>query len=561
MKAGQVVLQSLLDGKIQYRVPLFQRTYSWGEKDWNALWEDVLEIYAMEQPRNHFIGAVVTQPVSDDPPEGVKKYLLIDGQQRLTTLFIMLSCIRREALRTGLHGLAEEILEACLVNKFASQDEEHIKLHPTQRDRQPFRLVITDQEVTDEDQQILNAFKYFSQRISDGDSDENPFDLGKLKSYITDRLDLVSITLESEDSPHRIFESLNNTGMQLGPSDLVRNLIFMSIPAEKDAEEAYKRLWLPMEKATAKRLDDFFWRYLMMNGSLPRRDETFEEVKKRFEERFRDGGAEQAIESLEEYSKFARYFRWLCLLEDERLPSPLLPQIKRLNSWEVEVSYPFLMRSLDWEAEKIIVASDLFNVMKMVESFVVRRAICNVPTNGLRRIFAGMSVRVGCSVRVDPSEFAASSRNYLLDNNWPSDDDFKESFVRFRLYSNARPARARLILESLEDSFDRDGSVAITDDTTIEHVMPQSLTPEWNDMLGVNASDIYSQWLHTPGNLTLTTRNPELSNASFDEKKMLLQASKFSLTDSVLEQDRWDEDAIRARGEMLAEKAIHIWQR
>ena len=556
MKAGQVVLQSLLDGKIQYRVPLFQRTYSWGEKGWNALWEDVLEIYAMEQPRNHFIGAVVTQPVSDDPPEGVKKYLLIDGQQRLTTLFIMLSCIRREALRTGLHGLAEEILEACLVNKFASQGEEYIKLHPTQRDRQPFGLVITDQEVTDGDQRILKAFRYFSQRISDGDSDENPFDLGKLKSYITDRLDLVSITLESEDSPHRIFESLNNTGMPLGASDLIRNLFFMNIPTEKDAEDAYNRLWLPMQEATANRLDGFFWRYLMMDGSLPRWDETFEEVKKRFG----DGGAEQAIESLEEYSKFARYFRWLCLLEDERLPSPLPPQIKRLNSWEVEVSYPFLMKSLDWEAEKIIDASDLLEVMEMVESFVVRRAVCNVPTNSLRRIFVGMSVQVKKSVQADSSKFVASSRNYLLDNNWPSDDDFKESFMRFRLYS-ARTARARLILESLEDSFPRDGSVAITGDITIEHVMPQSLTPEWNDMLGSNASDIHSQWLHTPGNLTLTTRNPELSNASFSKKKMLLQPSKFSLTDSVLEQGRWDEDAIRARGEMLAEKAIHIWQR
>lgn len=551
MKAGQVVLQELLDGKIQYRVPLFQRTYSWKEKDWSTLWEDVLEIYAMDQPRNHFIGAVVTQPVSDTPPEGVKKYLLIDGQQRLTTLFIMLSCIRREALRTGLHGLADEILETCLVNKFASQGEEHIKLHPTQRDRQPFRLVIADQEVPDDDQQILNAFKYFSQRISDGDSDENPFDLRNLKSYITDRLDLVSITLESEDSPHRIFESLNNTGMPLGAADLIRNLIFMNIPTEKDAEGAYNRLWFPMQEATANRLDDFFWRYLMMDGSLPRWDETFEEIKKRFG----DGGAEQAIESLREFSKFARYFRWLCLLEDEKLPSPLLPQIKRLNSWEVEVSYPFLMKSLDWEAEKTIVASDLLKVMEMVESFVVRRAICNIPTNSLRRIFAGMSVQV-CS-----SEFVTSSRNYLLDNNWPSDDDFKESFVRFRLYSNARTARARLILESLEDSFDRDGSVAITDDTTIEHVMPQSLTPEWNDMLGINASDIHSQWLHTPGNLTLTTRNPELSNASFDEKKSLLQASKFSLTDSVLKQCRWDEDAIRARGEMLAERAIHIWRR
>lgn len=550
MKASQVVLQQLLDGKLQYRVPLFQRTYNWGEKEWATLWQDVLEIYTMEQPRNHFIGAIVTQP-EPDAPEDVAKYLLIDGQQRLTTLFIMLSCIRREASRAGLHDLAEEILETCLVNKFAPDCEERIKLRPTQRDRQPFRFVVSGEEVTDGDQQILNAFKYFSQRISEGDSDENSFDLSKLKSRITDRLDLVSITLETEDSPHRIFESLNNTGMQLGASDLVRNLIFMSIPTEKDAQEAYDRLWFPMQEATANRLDDFFWRYLMMDGSLPRWDETFEEVKKRFG----NGGPERAVKSLEQFSKFARYYRWLCLLGDEKPSSSLLLQIRRLNSWEVEVAYPFLMMALDWEAEKIIAPSDLLKVMKMVESFVVRRAICNIPTNRLRRIFAGMSVQV------DSSEFATSSRNYLVNNRWPSDNDFKESFMKFHLYSNARMARAHLILESLEDSFPRDGSVAITDDTTIEHVMPQRLTPEWSDMLGSGVEEIHSQWLHTPGNLTLTTKNPELSNASFDKKKMMLQLSKFSLTESVLEQDRWDEDSIQARGEMLAERAIHIWQR
>lgn len=547
MKASQAVLQTLLNGQIQYRVPLFQRTYSWVEKDWSTLWEDVLEIYAMEQPRNHFIGAVVTQPVPD-APENVAKYLLIDGQQRLTTLFIILSCIRREARQTRLYDLAEEIWETCLVNKFAPKDEERIKLYPTQKDREPFRVVVCDEEVTDGDHPILKAFKYFSQRINEGDSDENPFDLSKLKSRITHRLDLVSIALETEDSPHRIFESLNNTGMQLGASDLVRNLIFMNIPTERDAQEAYDHLWFPMQEATADRLDDFFSRYLMMDGSLPRRDETFDEVKKRFG----NGGPEQAVKSLKQFSKFARYYRWLCLIGDENPPRSLLRQITRLNSWKVEITYPFLMRVLDWETEEIIVTSDLLKVMKMVESFVVRRSICEIPTNRLRKIFAGMSVQV------NSSNFVDSSRNYLLDNRWPSDDEFKEKFVKFPIYLT-HLSRTRLFLESLEDSFRSDGSVAITDDITIEHVMPQTLTNEWREMLGDNAEGIHQQWLHTPGNLTLTTKNPELSNASFQKKKELLRPSKFSLTDSVLDQDRWDRETIKTRGEMFAEKAIHIW--
>ena len=267
MKAGQVALQQLLNGKIQYRVPLFQRTYSWGEDQWYRLWTDVLEIYGMEEPRNHFIGAVVTQPIID-AAGFTTKYLLIDGQQRLTTLFIILACIRKSASHVAsLPDLVDEIWETCLVNKFAPASDDFLKLRPTQRDRQTFRASI-DGEVANQGGQVTAAFRYFSERIAEGDLEEHPLDLRKLKLCITDRLDLVSVTLETEDSPHRIFESLNNTGMHLGSSDLIRNLIFMSISGEEETQDAYDRYWFPMQEATGNRLDDFFWHHLMMDGSL-----------------------------------------------------------------------------------------------------------------------------------------------------------------------------------------------------------------------------------------------------------------------------------------------------
>ena len=148
MNAKESVLQQLLNGKPQYRVPLFQRTYNWSETEWDRLWNDVLETYMMEEPRNHFIGAVVTQPV-DDAAGQVTKYLLIDGQQRLTTLFIMLSCIRKKASQVAeLSSLAEEIWEDCLVNKFAPVSEDFIKLRPTQRDRPHFSAVINGKTLT-----------------------------------------------------------------------------------------------------------------------------------------------------------------------------------------------------------------------------------------------------------------------------------------------------------------------------------------------------------------------------------------------------------------------------
>ena len=549
MKVGQFAVQQLLNGKIQYRVPLFQRTYSWVEDQWHRLWTDVLEIYAMEEPRNHFIGSVVTQPITD--AAGFEtKYLLIDGQQRLTTLFIMLACIRKAASPvTVLHDLGDEIWETCLVNKFAPASEDFLKLRPTQRDRQDFRAAI-DGEVANRDGQVSAAFRYFSDRIAEGDLDEHPLDLRKLKLCITDSLDLVSITLETEDSPHRIFESLNNTGMHLGSSDLIRNLIFMNISGEDETQDAYDRYWFPMQEATGKHLDEFFWHHLMMDGSLPRQNETFEEVRKRFG----SGDTPKAIEMLIQFSKFARYYRWLCEIGREEPEGLLLRQIKRLNTWEVNVAYPLLMRSLNWVDGGKISSGDVANVMKMIESFVVRRAVCNVATNRLRGIFGRMSGQI------DPSNFVASSSDYLLANHWPTDEEFKHGFVGFHVYSR-RLARTRLILESLEESFGHKESPEITEDITVEHVMPQTLTTDWAEMLGSHAADVHSQWLHTPGNLTLTGYNPELGNASFYKKKELLEYAKFSLTHAILKCDRWDENAIKTRGEALADRAVQIWSR
>ncbi len=549
MKASELRLQQLLDGKPQYRVPLFQRTYNWGEDEWDRLWDDVLEIYAMEEPRNHFIGAVVTQPVDDSAGQATK-YLLIDGQQRLTTLFIMLACIRSRAIQIeSLASLAEEIWDTCLVNKFVPLAEDYIKLRPTQRDRLDFSTVING-EITKGDGQVLKAFKHFSRKLDDGDLEGNPLDLRKLKSCITDHLDLVSITLQAEDSAHRIFESLNNTGMQLGPSDLIRNLIFMNIPEENDAQRAYDNYWFPMQEATGRYLDDFFWRYLMMGGGLPRWDETYEVVKGRFE----SGGA-RAVETLMEFSKFARYYRWLCDIEEEEQQISLVQQIKRLNSWEVNVAYPLLMRSYDWVYEGNISSRDLLDVMKMIESFVVRRAVCSIPTNRLRTIFARMSVQV------DASDFGTSSRNYLLGERWPSDEEFKEAFVGYQLYYSGRLPRTRLVLESLEDSFEHKEPPDITEGITIEHIMPQDLTTDWKKMLGTEWGEVHSRWLHTPGNLTLTGYNPELSNASFSNKKECYELSNFSLTREILKHDEWNQEAIKVRGAELSERAVRIWSR
>ena len=230
--------------------------------------------------------------------------------------------------------------------------------------------------------------------IENGDSEDKEFNLQKLQNCIVSHLDMVSISLHENDSPNRIFESLNNTGMPLSVADLIRNYLLMNIPNLEHQERAYdKTFGNPMEQSFPKEqiTTGFFWRYLMMDGSLPRQDDTYEEVQERFKNYTTPKEYETA---LKEFTKFARYYVQIIGHDKSDLDATLLRQISRLNQWEAAVAYPFLMRSMDNVASGNISQDNLVEVMHMIESFVIRRQVCGVPTNSLRSIFARMSSQV-----------------------------------------------------------------------------------------------------------------------------------------------------------------------
>lgn len=366
MKASEIVFQRLLDGKTQYRVPLFQRTYDWAEKEWERIWEDLLEIYAMDKPRNHFIGSVVTQLIPD-APENVNKYMLIDGQQRMTTLLILLSVIRHlaESDSETWSNLSEEIQDTCLINKFAEQQDEQIKLMPTQRDRESFRTLVKG-EIPSDETQIGRAWKYFCKVLQQEDMNKDKIDLKNMKECIVNHLDMVSIHLDQDDSPNRIFESLNNTGRPLSVSDLIRNYLFMNIHDLSEQEHAYNTYWYPMQETLSQDnndpLSDFFWRYLMMKGSLSRKDETFEDMRQALNKPTLLT-PQRTMETLQEFHQFSRYYAQLIELDSSYLDNTVLDQIRRLNQWQVDVAYPFFMRALDYVDANAISQDSLVEVM------------------------------------------------------------------------------------------------------------------------------------------------------------------------------------------------------
>jgi hypothetical protein len=547
MKAGEVVFQQLLDGKIQYRVPLFQRTYSWEEEDWQCLWDDLLDIYDLARPRSHFIGAVVTLPIPDSP-ERCSKFMLIDGQQRLATLFVLLAVIRDLAKSHGDETLATEIHEDCLINRFAREPDEYRKMKPTKADLAAFNAIIDGQ--SSDGTLIGQARAFFDKALGQGDLEGRPIDLVKMKSCITDYLDLVSIRLDQDDSPHRIFESLNNTGQPLTASDLIRNYIFMTIPTEQEQESSYSRYWFPMQQRLGKELSPFAWRYLMKDGSLLRYDDVYEEMRDLIAT-----GNRTVVQVLENLNLYSQYYCRFWRPDPHEDNFPVRVQLQRLNDWEVEVAYPFLLTAMHKRATRVIDDQALLQVLQMIESYIVRRSICGIPTNRLRRVFALMSNQVS------DNGFVGSCKGYLGENEWPTDDRFHEIFQTARIYIQSRLARARLILASLEESFEHHEPIEITAKITIEHLMPQTLNDEWRQELGPEFYRTHEELLHSIGNLTFSGYNPDMGNKPFGYKKQILAQSHFELNRSILSASRWTEQDIRDRAKELADRAVQIWRR
>lgn len=561
MQARQVPFHTLLTGLTQYRIPLFQRSYTWREREWGQLWDDLMEVYAMEpdERRNHFVGSVVTHPF---PPIAgtVAKFAVIDGQQRLTTLMTLLSAIRDRARRDAetWGNLADKIHQLYLTNEFASDPSERIKLSPGRSDNQTFLDIIEKCDIPKGEHRILRARRYFDDALERGGADGSPINLSDLEICVSNHLELVSVTLEQADNPNKIFESLNFAGVALAADDLIRNYLFMNIAPDRQ-DKAYNEYWYPMQEKLGDMLSRFFWYYLMLDGSLPRnsRDVIFPDIKKLVGV---SPTSDEVLENLRDFHRFSRHFAQIVGIDRSGMDATMAERLRRLNQWGVYVTRSFLMKALDRVQSGVVSVKDMNCVLAMLDSFLVRRALCGVGSNQLRRVFTRMAARV------DFDNFAESSRYWLTERSyWPRDNEFRNGFMRFRLYSSSGLNRAMLILTRLERSLSGNEKAIINKDITIEHVMPQALSDEWRAALGSDASEIHAELLHTIGNLTLTLTedNQKLGNKPFDKKKAILakSKSKFSLSESITDCDEWNAETIQQRARYLADRAVKIWPR
>lgn len=547
MKATETTLRELLDGQKQYLIPLFQRPYSWRRQNWEALWQDVVDLYASDSLKQHFLGSIVTlgQPAT---AAGVNSLLLIDGQQRLTTLSVLLAAVRNKAATNQHQELGERIHGLYLVNQFARGSNLY-KILPSHRDRAPYFQIVGNHGEPSASL-IGEALSFFTAHLSDTIGG-HAVDLERLEELLLGRLCLVSISLDPEDNVYRIFESLNGKGLQLTQADLLRNYFLMRLPAE-DHEAHYREHWQPMEQRLPGRylLDDFIRDYLVKDGEFVRGGDVYQEWKHRMD----PVGVAGVADELARLSRHSEYYSRL-VFPDREPDASVRARLRRLNRWGGTTSYPFLLNLYEDVTRGSLSSQDLANVLLLIESFLVRRMFANVPTNDLNRLFIRLYAQLPANVdRVEGTWAALSDPG----RRWPTDEECLDDVLVYPLYTDSRPDQRKMILETLEESFEHKEKVDLAP-LTIEHVMPQGLTDEWREILGPEAAEIHRTLLHTLGNLTLTGYNAPLSNLPFERKQQILRDSHLELNRQITASEVWDGPAIAGRAHSLAERVIRLW--
>jgi uncharacterized protein with ParB-like and HNH nuclease domain len=295
MQASETKLRQLIEGTKQYVVPLFQRPYSWSEKQWKTLWTDVVEQSRHDDGRPHFFGSIVTTPAKS-VPHGVGKYLLIDGQQRITTIQVLLAAIRDSAVRLGDSRLPDRINGQYLTNAYEEKDE-RLKVLPTQDDRAAFRAIVRQEEIPES--RLRACYQFFLSRLGRLTVDQ----LEPIHLAVVDRLSLVSITCDEHDNPHLIFESLNAKGEKLTPADLIRNFLLMRVHVGEQAR-LFQTYWLPIQQALGASLTEFVRHFLMKEGQILKEADVYFELK----DRLANSTPAQAIDFLRDLHRHGMFY-------------------------------------------------------------------------------------------------------------------------------------------------------------------------------------------------------------------------------------------------------------
>lgn len=564
LQAGETTLNKLLNTSRQFIVPIFQRNYSWQKSQYEQLWFDILRASKFKEKQNHFIGSIVYIDMGT-PAGRPQQLLLIDGQQRLTTISILLCAIKdyvqKFNLETKLINLAK-IKNQFLYNS-DEIDEDKYKLLLNVQDKETYIKLIDNTifTVNKPATNIIKCYEFFYERIEDFIKEYGQID--EIYAGIF-KLSLVSISLDKDsDNPQMIFESMNSTGKDLSQTDLLRNYLLMDLTPEKQTR-LYKTYWKPMEelfgediyKNDLNKFDYFIRDFLTLKsdtGYICKINNVYENFKRYY----LDNNCEK-FAVLKDLFTYAKYYACIDLLQEKDDELKLYWQeFKKLDS---HVVYPFLLKLYDDYSRQILIKEDFKKILQVVISYLWRRAICEIPTNSLSKTFATLYQAV------DKEDYVNSIiKAFVFKSSYkrfPSDYEVREKLQTKDIYHFRL---RKYLLEALENYYHKEPIDLNTANYTIEHIMPQNIEHNlsWQQMLGEDWQEVHSLYLHTLGNLTITGYNAEMSNKSFWEKvngESGFKHSHLKLNESIAQCDVWNKKAIQRRTNILTDIILKIWK-
>lgn len=556
--ARETTLQDLLEGTKQYQVPLYQRTYSWTRSQLMRLWEDLLKLAEDridDKAATHFIGSLVLAPSPANGPTGVQEFLVVDGQQRLTTLTILLTAIRDHRRENETPEHFERINEQYLINKWRVGNQ-RLKLLPTQADRDSYQACIDATPSAGGTDAVGAAYRFFKAALVEADDPEDEFDIERIEDATISGLAVVSVTAQPADNAHRIFESLNNTGLRLTQGDLLRNYLFMRLPSQADA--VYQGLWLPLQnELSAADLELLFWLDLVQADPKIKQTEIYSRQQARLD---RLKTEEEIRSEIERFARLGKLLR-LILFPTDELDSGVRLRLHRLRSWGTTTVFPITLHLLDRRDRGTATSATVAQSLLYLESFLVRRLLIGRATANINRILLSAVSEIANQedVALALHRYLSSGRKY-----YASDTEVASALKTVPFYLNGRPKQRKLVLEWLEESYTSKEPVN-PQSLTIEHILPRTPTNAWRAELapdleaGERFEDVHSALEHTLGNLTLTGYNSALSNSSFETKRDLLSSSGLRMNQEIAAVDRWGRIAILGRATSLAERVATIW--
>lgn len=562
MKATEANLLKFLRKSPQFVIPIYQRNYSWTETQCKQLWEDLLCAGRNDKINGHFIGSIVYVERGLSTVTTQEALLVIDGQQRLTTTTLLIAALANYFEANQLPELLESFSARKLRNYYLLNPDEdgerHFKLILSEADKDTLLAILKKTPLSHEaSNRIVQNYQLFQKLINEHQGELEAICQGLAKLII------VEVSLDrTQDNPQLIFESMNSTGLELSQADLIRNYLLMGLEPQQQTE-LYNSYWRPMEKAFGQcayvtHFDPFMRHYLTAKtGEIPNVREVYAAFKI-----FARNYPADTTALVADIHAYATYYCAMAL--GAETDASLRQAFHDLRELKVDVAYPFLLEVYHDYKQGQLTTDKLLNIVRLVESYVFRRAICAIPTNSLNKTFAGLSrtLKKDCYLESVQAAFL------LLPSyrRFPSDEEFQREIKQRDLYN----FRSRIYwLRRLENHGRKER--VVVEDFTIEHIMPQNenLSAEWQAELGPNWKEVQQTWLHTLGNLTLTAYNSEYSDRPFaykrdkvtnsEGKKVGFKYSPLNINEGLGTVEKWDEGAIKARAERLATEAVKVW--